>query len=164
MRILGVDPGLASTGWGVVEAENGRARYLAHGCVETKPKTAHPLRLLHIVTSIRAVLAEWKPQESSIETLFFAKNVSSALPVAEARGAITVALAETGIPVREFSPNAIKLAVSGVASADKNQVQEMVRIILGLDAIPRPDHAADALAAAICAAQTTLSATTLPAL
>jgi crossover junction endodeoxyribonuclease RuvC len=87
-----------------------------------------------------------------METLFFARNVSSALPVAEARGVLCMALAERGLPVREFSPNAIKQAVTGAARADKGQVQEMVRFILGLTEIPKPDHAADALAAAICAA------------
>jgi crossover junction endodeoxyribonuclease RuvC len=87
-----------------------------------------------------------------METLFFARNVSSALPVAEARGVLCMALAEQGLPVREFSPNAIKQAVTGAARADKTQVQEMVRFILALEEIPKPDHAADALASAICAA------------
>jgi crossover junction endodeoxyribonuclease RuvC len=89
-----------------------------------------------------------------MEKLYFARNVSSALPVAEARGVLCMALAEQGLPVREFTPNAIKQAVTGAARADKAQVQEMVRFILALDAIPRPDHAADALASAICAAHT----------
>jgi crossover junction endodeoxyribonuclease RuvC len=90
-----------------------------------------------------------------METLFFARNVSSAFPVAEARGVLSMALAERGLPVREFSPNAIKQAVTGAARADKAQVQEMVRFILGLTEIPKPDHAADALASAVCAANHT---------
>jgi crossover junction endodeoxyribonuclease RuvC len=97
-------------------------------------------------------LETWKPGEAALETLYFGRNVSSAIPVAEARGVITAALAERGLPVREFTPNAIKQGVVGVASADKTQIQEMVRIILGLPEIPKPDHAADALGAAICCA------------
>jgi len=109
-------------------------------------------RLLHIMESLRAVLDEHEPTESAVEILYFGKNVSSAIPVAEARGVIFATLAERGLPVAEFGPNAIKLGVTGVSGADKRQVQEMVRVILGLPEIPRPDHAADALGVAICAA------------
>lgn len=151
-RIIGVDPGLAASGWGVLEYSGQRARYLAHGCIETPASQNHAERLLAIFNGIRDVLEEWRPAEAAIETLFFSRNVKSAIPVAEARGALCVALAAAGLVVREFTPNAIKQGVSGVACADKRQVQEMVRMILGLDAVPRPDHASDALAAAICAA------------
>jgi crossover junction endodeoxyribonuclease RuvC len=151
-RIIGVDPGLAASGWGVLEYSGQRARYLAHGCIETHVSQNHAERLLAIFNGMRAVIEEWRPGEAAIERLFFARNVKSAIPVAEARGALCVALAEAGLTVREFTPNAIKQGVSGVSGADKRQVQEMVRMILGLDAVPRPDHAADALAAAICAA------------
>jgi crossover junction endodeoxyribonuclease RuvC len=153
-RILGVDPGLSSIGWGLVEAAENRVRHIAHGCIETKADRPQAERLFLLYTAFREVLEAWAPAESAMEKLYFARNVSSALPVAEARGVLCMALAEQGLPVREFTPNAIKQAVTGIARADKAQVQEMVRFILALDAIPRPDHAADALATAICAAHT----------
>jgi crossover junction endodeoxyribonuclease RuvC len=151
-RIIGIDPGLASTGWGVLEYSGNKIQYLAHGCIETKAGLPWGERLFFIFKSIREVLETWKPDESAIETLYFGKNVSSAIPVAEARGVLSVALAEKGLPIAEFTPNEIKRAVVGVTKAEKRQVQEMVRLILGLNDIPRPDHAADALGAAICCA------------
>jgi crossover junction endodeoxyribonuclease RuvC len=151
-RIIGVDPGLASTGWGVVDYSGGKIRYLAHGCIETKADRPPAERLFFILTALRGVLDEWRPGESAVETLYFGRNVSSAILVAESRGVISAALAERGIPVREFTPNAIKQGVVGVSSAKKTQIQEMVRIILGLADRPKPDHAADALGAAICCA------------
>jgi crossover junction endodeoxyribonuclease RuvC len=108
-------------------------------------------RLFFILDSFRNILSRYKPTEAAIETLYFGRNVSSAIPVAEARGVISALMAEAGLPVFEFTPNAIKQGVTGVTSAKKNQIQHMVRIILGMPEIPRPDHAADALAAAICA-------------
>jgi crossover junction endodeoxyribonuclease RuvC len=156
-RILGVDPGLTSVGWGMVEVDGNRVRYIAHGCIETRADRPQAERLFSIYTAFQEVLTAWAPAESAMEKLYFARNVSSALPVAEARGVLCLALAERGLSVREFTPNAIKQAVTGVARADKAQVQEMVRFILALDTIPRPDHAADALAAAICAAHTVFS-------
>lgn len=152
LRIIGVDPGLASSGWGVLEYAGQRTRYLAHGCIETLASQNHAERLLAIYNEIHAALDVWRPDEAAVEVLFFARNAKSAIPVAESRGVLCMALAQAGLPVREFTPNEIKKAVSGVSTADKRQVQEMVRMILGLDDIPRPDHAADALAAAICAA------------
>jgi crossover junction endodeoxyribonuclease RuvC len=101
---------------------------------------------------VRSILEKYKPVEAAVEILYFGKNVSSAIPVAESRGVVFTALAERGLHIWEFSPNAIKLGVTGVSKADKKQVQEMVKIILGLQEIPKPDHAADALGAAICAA------------
>ncbi|MDR0663390.1 MAG: crossover junction endodeoxyribonuclease RuvC [Spirochaetaceae bacterium] len=151
-RIIGLDPGLAASGWGMLEYSGQRARYLAHGCIETSAGQDHAERLLAIYNGIRGIIEEWRPAEAAVEVLFFSRNVKSAIPVAEARGVLCMALAEAGLSVREFTPNAIKQGVSGVFGADKRQVQEMVRMILGLDAAPRPDHAADALAAAICAA------------
>ncbi|WP_010259614.1 crossover junction endodeoxyribonuclease RuvC [Treponema primitia] len=153
-RILGVDPGLSSVGWGLVEIGGSRIRHIAHGCIETKADRPQAERLFSIYTAFKEVLAAYEPAESAMETLYFARNVSSAMPVAEARGVLGMALAEWGLRVREFTPNAIKQAVTGAARADKSQVQEMVRFILGLEDIPKPDHAADALASAICAAHT----------
>ncbi|MDR0525871.1 MAG: crossover junction endodeoxyribonuclease RuvC [Spirochaetaceae bacterium] len=153
-RIIGVDPGLASSGWGIIEAEVQRIRYIAHGCIETKPDLPHSDRLLYIYEQFQAILEQYAPNESAMETLFFAKNVTSAIPVAEARGVLCVALAQRGLAVREYTPTVIKQSVVGRGGADKTQVQNMVRLILGLERIPKPDHAADALGAAVCSANT----------
>jgi crossover junction endodeoxyribonuclease RuvC len=150
-KILGIDPGLAGTGWGLVEEANGSVKYLDHGVIVTKADRPRAERLFFILHSVRLIIEKYKPHEAAIENLFFGKNVTSAIPVAEARGVISACLAEKGIPIRELTPNAIKKGVSGVSGADKKQVQEMVRIILNLQEPPKPDHAADALAAAICA-------------
>ncbi|MDR1104962.1 MAG: crossover junction endodeoxyribonuclease RuvC [Treponema sp.] len=151
-RIMGVDPGLASAGWGVIDYVQGRVKYVAHGCIETKAQTPRAERLLFIYLSLKELLETYRPGESAVETLYFGRNVTSAIPVAEARGVISLALAEKGLHVREFTPAQIKQGVVGTARADKVQIQEMVRLILGLSGIPSPDHAADALAAAICCA------------
>jgi crossover junction endodeoxyribonuclease RuvC len=150
--IIGIDPGLASSGWGIVEKKDNRVFYRAHGCIETSPREPHSERLLTIYREIKKVVKKWKPEACAVETLYFARNARSAMPVGEARGVLCMAMAEAGLPVFEYQPNQIKLAVTGVARAEKEQVQEMVRLILGLEAIPRPDHAADALGAAICCA------------
>jgi crossover junction endodeoxyribonuclease RuvC len=153
-RIIGIDPGLASTGWGVLDCEGGNIRYVKHGHIETKADIPRAQRLFFIQQSIRSILNDYKPGEAAIETLYFGKNISSAIPVAEARGVISAALAERELIVLELTPNSIKKGVAGIARADKKQIQEMVKVILGLAEIPKPDHAADALGAAICAALT----------
>ncbi|MDR2518852.1 MAG: crossover junction endodeoxyribonuclease RuvC [Spirochaetaceae bacterium] len=154
--MIGLDPGLAFSGWGVIEWDRIRIRHIAHGCIETQCHIPHPRRLFAIYQQISAVLDDYSPDESAMETLYFARNVTSALLVAEARGVIAMTLAQRGLSVREFSPSAIKQAVAGRGAADKAQVQEMVRLILGLPAVPAPDHAADALGAAVCCAHTAL--------
>ena len=151
-RILGIDPGLAGTGWGVVDVCNGSLLYVDHGIIETRADCPRSQRLFFILGSVRSIIKKYEPAEAAIETLYFGKNVSSAIPVAEARGVISAAVAEAGLYLHELTPNAIKLGVTGAARADKKQIQEMVRIILGLEDIPKPDHASDALGAAICAA------------
>jgi crossover junction endodeoxyribonuclease RuvC len=151
-RIIGLDPGLASTGWGILDFSNGKLFYIAHGCIETKPDMERGERLLLIYDSLLEIIKTYKPAEAAMENLYFGRNISSAMSVAEARGVLLLALCAQGIGVRELTPNAIKKAVVGVTRADKNQIQEMVRLILGLKEVPKPDHAADALGAAICAA------------
>ena len=151
-RILGIDPGLASTGWGVVDNADGNICYIDHGTIITKADCPRADRLFFILQEVRAVIDKYNPAKVVIENLYFGKNVSSAIPVAEARGVISAAVAEKGLPLIELTPNAIKLGVTGSARADKKQVQEMVKIILNLDKPPKPDHAADALGAAICGA------------
>jgi crossover junction endodeoxyribonuclease RuvC len=153
---VGVDPGLASSGWGIVDFDNQRLRYIAHGCIKTRPDRSGPERLFDIYKAFCSVLDTYNPEDSAIETLYFGRNITSALPVAEARGVFCMALAEREIPVWEFTPAMIKLAVVGGGAADKRQIQEMVRIILGLETVPRPDHAADALGVAICCAHSSL--------
>lgn len=149
MIILGIDPGLASTGWGVIDSDGNRFRLISYGCIETDSKQNHSLRLLEIYNKILAVINEFKPDQASMETLYFAKNVTSALGVSEARGVVSLCLAQNAIPLTEYSPNTIKQSVSGTATADKALVQKCVKMLLGLQEIPKPDHAADAIAAAI---------------
>ena len=151
-KIIGIDPGLASTGWGVVNCNAGKIHYVSHGIIETKAAMPLAERLLLIMNSLNKIIDLHKPSVSAVEKLYFGSNVSSAIPVAQATGVIFAALAAKKIIVHELRPNVIKKGVTGFSRSEKNQVQEMVRIILGLPEIPKPDHAADALGAAICAA------------
>jgi crossover junction endodeoxyribonuclease RuvC len=149
IRILGLDPGIADTGWGIIEAEGNRYRHIEHGSVRTSAKEDIGKRLLLIYDRIVEIIAEMKPDSCGIEELYFAKNITSALPVAHARGVLILSLEKSGIETVSYSPPVIKQAITGTGRAEKRQVQEMVRIMLGLSKIPEPDHAADALAAAI---------------
>lgn len=148
-RVLGIDPGLASTGWGVIDTNGSRFVHLAHGVIETDAETPHEMRLLKIYNFINKIILDFCPTEAGMETLYFAKNASSALSVAEARGVVTLALAQCAVPLGEYTPLTIKQCVVGSAKAEKKHVQEYIKLLLGLDAVPKPDHAADALAAAI---------------
>ena len=148
-RVLGIDPGLANTGFGVVDFSEGRYRMVSYGCITTKADQPHGERLLTIYSRLCAVIDEFQPDEAGMETLYFARNVTSALSVAEARGVVTLCLAQHNIKLGEYQPNQIKQAVTGTASADKELVERYVKILLGLKTEPKPDHAADALAGAI---------------
>lgn len=148
-RVLGIDPGLASTGWGVIDFKANRYRLVKYGVVETGADEPHGQRLTAIYNRIVAVIEEFQPDECGMETLYFAKNATSAMAVAEARGIVTLALTQHCIPLFEYTPNTIKQSVSGSIKADKKIVQDYVKLILGLEVTPKPDHAADALAAAI---------------
>jgi crossover junction endodeoxyribonuclease RuvC len=150
MRVLGVDPGLASTGYGVVEEADGDLRALAFGVIRTPAGRSLPSRLQAIYRGVRALAAEWGPVVASVEELFFSSNVRTAMGVGQARGVALLALADEGLEVAEYSPMTVKQAVTGYGSADKGQMQEMVRLLLDLGEPPRPDDAADALAVAIC--------------
>jgi crossover junction endodeoxyribonuclease RuvC len=149
IRILGLDPGIADTGWGIIEAEGNRYRHIDHGSIRTDAGEEIGTRLLLIYNEIMKILKETGPDCCGIEELYFAKNITSALPVAHARGVLILSLEKSGIETVSYSPPVIKQAITGTGRAEKRQVQEMVRIMLGLKQIPRPDHAADALAAAI---------------
>ena len=148
-RVLGIDPGLANTGFGVVDFYDGRYRMVSYGCIITKADQPHGERLLTIYSRLCAVIDEFQPDEAGMETLYFARNVTSALSVAEARGVVTLCLAQHNIKLGEYQPNQIKQAVTGTAAADKELVERYVKILLGLKTEPKPDHAADALAGAI---------------
>ncbi len=148
--ILGIDPGLAHTGWGIVAQHGPRMQCLAYGCVTTTPEQDLSRRLAKIHDQIQAVIERYAPTCVGIETVWFGQNITAAFATGQARGAALVACAHAGLDVGEFSPKQIKLAVVGAGGAEKAQVQYMVKQLLELDAVPKPDHAADALAAAIC--------------
>lgn len=150
MIILGIDPGLANTGWGVVEQSGLRLRCLAYGCVSTEPSDDLPHRLAKIHERLVTVIERYAPVECAVESVYFGSNARSALATGQARGVALLTLAEKGLRLAEYGPAQIKDAVVGVGGADKRQVTYMVRVLLGLDHDPAPDHAADALAAAIC--------------
>lgn len=148
--ILGIDPGLANTGWGVVRQNGSRLACMAYGCVSTSADQPLAERLLKIHDQIAAVVERFQPSFAGVETIWFGQNVTAAFGTGQARGAALVACAESGLELGEFTPRQIKLAVVGTGTAEKEQVQYMVRQLLGLSELPRPDHAADALAAAVC--------------
>lgn len=155
MIIFGIDPGLAHTGWGVIETRGSLCRARAYGCIVTKSDTTLERRLKTIHDEILEAIHKYSPSALAIEKIFFGENSRSALATAHARGAAMVACAEAGVELGEYTPMQIKQAVVGTGAADKRQVIYMVRNILNLDHEPRPDHAADALAAAICHAHLT---------
>lgn len=150
MVILGIDPGLANTGWGVIEERRGECRCRAYGCIHTAADEELSHRLRAIVDDLAHVVERYRPACAAIEGIYFGANVRSAIPTAHARGAALVACSLAGIEVGEYTPMQIKQAVVGTGAADKHQVAYMVRSLLHLDHDPRPDHAADALACAIC--------------
>lgn len=150
MVVLGIDPGLANTGWGVIETRGSRCRARAYGCIHTEPESDLALRLKLINDRLAAVIERYAPTEVAVEEIFFSANSRSAVATAQARGAALVACASRGLSLGEYTPMQIKQAVVGTGSADKAQVQFMVQSLLGLEEPPRPDHCADALAAAIC--------------
>lgn len=147
--ILGIDPGLANTGWGVIERNGSRCSAIAYGCISTKPAEPLAQRLARIHDDIRSVIARYAPAECAVESVFFGTNAKSAFATGQARGVALLATADGALELAEYSPVQIKSVVVGSGSAEKNQVAYMVRTILALDHEPKPDHAADALAAAI---------------
>lgn len=147
--VMGIDPGLASTGYGIIQKIDSKLVPVAYGVIRTAAHTPQGDRLLEIFDRLTAVIHTYRPRSAGVETLYFAKNTSSALPVAQARGVVLLALARRHICIGEHTPNSIKKAVTGVARADKEQVQEAVKFLLGLTEVPKPNHVADALAAAI---------------
>ncbi len=150
MIVLGIDPGTAALGYGIVESRGGRLRAVDSGCLVTRPDAALPQRLLLIHALLDELIALHRPDLVAVERLFFSKNAQTAFAVGQARGVVLLAAAQAEVPVREATPNEVKVAVTGYGAADKEQVGRMVAVCLGLDAAPRPDDTADALAIAIC--------------
>jgi crossover junction endodeoxyribonuclease RuvC len=150
MRILGIDPGSGSTGYGLIETDGSRHKTLLYGAIKTQPRRPFPVRLLKIHQELDRILAGNHADIMAIEEVFHATNVQSALRLGHARGIALLVAAQHGMDVFEYSPLEIKSAVVGYGRAEKNQIQTMVRLLLDLPDIPSPDHAADALAVAIC--------------
>lgn len=155
MIILGIDPGLATMGYGVISAVHGNFSVIDYGVVTTPKDLTLPQRLVQLEDGVRELVTTFKPENIAIEELFFSKNITTGIPVAEARGVILLtAVKNLGDEVYEYTPNQIKMAITGYGGADKIQMQHMVQALLRLKKIPRPDDAADALAVALCHAQT----------
>ena len=152
MVVLGIDPGLANTGWGVIEERRGECRCRAYGCIRTDSETDLAARLRHIVDELVSVVDRYQPHAAAVEGIYYAALDCRppTIPTAHARGAALVACSLAGVDVGEYTPMQIKQAVVGTGAADKRQVTFMVRNLLHLDHDPKPDHAADALACAIC--------------
>ena len=150
MYILGIDPGIANTGWGVLDFVGQRFQPVCYGVVNTDPSEKLEKRIAVIAESVAQLIRKYEVKHISMEDIFFAKNEVSAIGVAKVIGSIIHAAYKEGVEVSMFTPMQIKMSITGFGKAEKKQVQEMCRILLKLDKIPRPDHAADALAAAVC--------------
>ncbi len=155
MIILGIDPGIADTGYGVIDTANNTTRMITYGSIKTKAGMPLPQRLELLYQELQTIIATYTPEHIAVEELFFAKNTKTALTVSQARGVILLLAQQSHAIVREFTPLQIKQALTGYGRADKNQIQQMVKMLLKLKEVPKPDDAADALAIALCAAQTT---------
>lgn len=153
MRILGIDPGLATLGWGVIEAEGSRIRLIQYGTLDTYPRDTFPTRLGSLYAGIRGLIDTFRPEEIAFEELFFSKNITTGIQVAGARGVALAACQSYTDRLYEYTPMQIKQALTGYGNAEKRQMQQMVRMRLGIAEIPKPDDAADAVACAITHAQ-----------
>lgn len=157
MRILGIDPGVAIVGFGVVDSEGGTQRMVQYGAINTPANTPLAARLVQIEQDLMELLQRFKPDEVAIEELFFSKNITTGIAVAHARGVILATVEKAGIPLYEYTPMQVKQAVVGYGLAEKNQVMDMTKRLLKLRSVPKPDDAADALAIAICHARSATS-------
>lgn len=151
MVVIGIDPGTATTGYGILREEiDGQLAVIDYGVIQTAAGLPMPERLLELYRQLNEIILLHRPESGAVEKLFFQRNVRTAISVGQGRGVVLLALASQGITVGEYTPLEVKQAVAGYGMADKRQVQEMVRILLDLETIPKPDDAADALAIAIC--------------
>ena len=150
MIILGIDPGYGRCGWGLIQVLGNRLSGLQYGVIETAAKTPFPLRLKQLHDELGRIIVDHQPEETAMEQLFFSKNAKTAIDVGQARGVALLACTQAGLPVAEYKPVEIKMAVTGYGMAAKPQIQQMVKVLLGLREAPHIDDAADALAVAIC--------------
>jgi crossover junction endodeoxyribonuclease RuvC len=150
VRVLGIDPGSETTGWGVVESEGSRYRLVEYGTIKAPPRERFSARLLKISDGIEGVITRLKPDVFSIEEAFYAKNVQVAIKLGQVRGVALLAAERAGLEIHEYAPRLIKQTIVGYGNAEKHQVQEMVRVLLALPVVPQPHDAADALAIGIC--------------
>lgn len=149
MRILGLDPGTASTGYGIIDVSDGEVSLVTYGVIKTSANEDPPVRLQIIFQELNGIISEYQPDSAGVEEVFFGRNITTAISVGQARGVLLLALANANIPIAEYSPPVIKESVTGYGKADKYQVQLMVRNLLHLEETPRPDDAADGLAVAL---------------
>ena len=157
MRILGIDPGYGITGFGVIDAQRGQSRLVSCGAITTPAGMDFSARLEIIYEDMRQLLEKAKPDAVAIEELFFGQNVTTGIGVAQSRGVILLAIRQAGLEATSYKPSQVKQAVVGYGNATKHQVQDMTKRLLGLDAMPKPDDAADAIAIALCHARSTTS-------
>ncbi len=153
MIITGIDPGTAATGWGVIKKVRKNLKCLGFGVIKTSPGFPDGERLKILNNELNKIIKKYKPKVMAVESLYFFKNLKTAMPVSQAKGVILLTAAKKKIPVHEFTPLQIKMAITGYGKADKKQIQKMVKTLLDLKELPRPDDAADGLAAAICCSQ-----------
>jgi len=151
MRVIGIDPGTATTGYGILENRNRRLELLEYGCILTQKNKPTALRLLEIYQDLTKLIKKYRPQIIAVESVFFYNNVKTAIAVAQARGVVLLCGEQQKLKLQEFTPLQIKNSLTGYGKAEKKQVQYMVMKLLGLERVPKPDDAADALAVAICA-------------
>lgn len=150
MKTLGIDPGTAITGYGILDDRNGEVKVIDYGCIRTSSKVPADKRLSQIYAGMKKIISKHKPKYIAIEKLFFNSNTRTAMAVGQARGVTILAAAESGVSVSEYTPLEVKMALTGYGRADKVQMQKMVKTLLKMDDIPKPDDAADALAIALC--------------
>ncbi|NTU67100.1 MAG: crossover junction endodeoxyribonuclease RuvC [Candidatus Moranbacteria bacterium] len=150
MRVLGIDPGTATTGWAVIEESSGKIQALAYGHISTEKDRRDEDRLLEISNDIAQIIEKYHPQEAAVESLFFFKNQKTVIQVAQARGTVLLTLERNNVKVSSYTPLQVKQAITGYGKAEKAQVQLMTKNILGLKSVPKPDDTADALAIAVC--------------
>ena len=150
MRVIGIDPGTATTGYGVVDNDEKGLKLVEYGTIKTSPKQPSHERLLIISEDLERIIKKFSPDDAAVELLFFSSNSKTAIKVGEARGAILLTTAKTGVKLYEYTPLQVKQALTGYGRADKKQIQYMVKTILKLPVVPKPDDAADAIAIAIC--------------
>ncbi|WP_322905724.1 crossover junction endodeoxyribonuclease RuvC [Paenibacillus campi] len=150
MRIMGIDPGIAIVGFGFIDKNGSKLTPVQYGCIQTEAHTPEEERLLHVYEAMMQLIEKYEPQMIAFEKLFFNRNVTTAMSVSQARGVAILAAAQKGLPVAEYTPMQVKQAIVGYGKAEKRQVQEMVRMFLNLQKIPKPDDVADALAVAVC--------------